>query len=149
MSGGIAPYTWSLTGLLPNGLSMNAGGVISGTITAPGGTFTPTIRVTDSVGGTSAVAVTWKVLAITNPTNATRVTAKNQVIANIASAVTGGTGPYTWAVSGKPTGIAINAGTGVISGTPTGAKADYPTTVTVTDAGTGLSESVTFTWTVN
>jgi hypothetical protein len=47
-SGGITPYTWSIVGSLPAGLTLNSGtGIISGTPTATG-TFGVTARVTDS-----------------------------------------------------------------------------------------------------
>ncbi len=52
-----------------------------------------------------------------------------------ALAVTGGTGPFTWAVSGGslPAGLTLNASTGVLSGTPTAAGL-YTFTVKVTDS---------------
>ena len=47
-SGGTSPYTWSITsGSLPAGLTLSAGGVITGTPTAAG-TYKITITVTDS-----------------------------------------------------------------------------------------------------
>jgi len=47
-SGGVTPYSWSLvSGTLPTGLSLSSGGVISGTPTVAG-TFTFTVRCTDS-----------------------------------------------------------------------------------------------------
>ncbi|HKW64412.1 MAG TPA: putative Ig domain-containing protein [Candidatus Acidoferrum sp.] len=49
-TGGFGNVTWSLTsGVLPTGLSLSsAGGVISGTTSATGGTFTFTVQATDS-----------------------------------------------------------------------------------------------------
>lgn len=48
ISGGVAPYTFSLSGALPTGLNLN-GNVITGTPTAQG-TFPFTVNVTDSAG---------------------------------------------------------------------------------------------------
>src|SRR6185436_19844100 len=52
----------------------------------------------------------------------------------------------TWSATGLPAGMAINATTGVITGTPTTA-ATYSSTVTVSD-GKGGTASKSFTWTV-
>ena len=52
----------------------------------------------------------------------------------------------TWSATGLPAGMAINATTGVITGTPTTA-ATYSSTVTVSD-GKGGTASRSFTWTV-
>jgi subtilisin family serine protease len=57
----------------------------------------------------------------------------------------GGTAPYSWSATGLPPGLAID-GAGLISGTP-GTEGSYDVTATVTDS-TGLSDDVTFGWTV-
>ncbi len=51
-SGGLSPYTWSVTsGTLPAGISLNSTtGVLSGTPTGSGGSFSFTLNVTDSLG---------------------------------------------------------------------------------------------------
>ena len=46
-SGGTSPYTWMVSGTLPTGLTLAAGGAISGTPTAAN-TFNFTVKVTDS-----------------------------------------------------------------------------------------------------
>ncbi|MBI4649809.1 putative Ig domain-containing protein [Candidatus Desantisbacteria bacterium] len=49
-TGGLTPYTWSLTGgALPDGLTFSSAGVLSGRPTTPG-SFSFTVQVTDSVG---------------------------------------------------------------------------------------------------
>lgn len=58
-SGGTLPYTWSIVpglGTLPPGLSLSAGGVITGTPTTAG-TYNFTVRVTDSVPATAQRAL--------------------------------------------------------------------------------------------
>lgn len=57
-SGGVPPYAWALaSGTLPTGLSLSAGGVISGTPSATG-TFTFTPQVTDSAAQVASRAFT-------------------------------------------------------------------------------------------
>ncbi len=45
--GGITPYTWSVSGTPPTGLTLGAGGTLSGVPTVAG-TFSFTVKVTDS-----------------------------------------------------------------------------------------------------
>ncbi len=53
VTGGAKTYNWTLDAStpLPSGLSLSANGVISGT-PATGGVYSPTVRVTDALGGT-------------------------------------------------------------------------------------------------
>ncbi len=53
----------------------------------------------------------------------------------------------TYGATGLPAGLSVNAGSGLISGTPTAAGSST-VTVTATDS-TGASGSTSFTWTVN
>jgi hypothetical protein len=58
-SGGTAPYTFSATGL-PAGLSISAGGLITGTPTATG-TYSVTASATDSLGASGSTTFTWTI----------------------------------------------------------------------------------------
>ncbi len=61
-SGGSAPYTFAVTtGLLPNGLTLNSSGVLSGTPSA-GGTFNFTITATDSNSDTGTRDYTTQII---------------------------------------------------------------------------------------
>jgi hypothetical protein len=137
-TGGTPPYTnWSVVGgALPTGVSLSAGGVLSGTPTASG-TFNFTIRVTDSTPATADKAFVWAV----NPANPVITTASplpNGAISTAYSqtfAATLGTPPYVnWAVTGGslPGGLTLSAA-GVLSGTPT-ATGLFNFTVEVTDS---------------
>ena len=60
ITGGLAPFTWSVTGSLPPGLSKSTSGVIIGKPTARG-TFNFTVKVTDSLGDTATQSLSIKV----------------------------------------------------------------------------------------
>ncbi|HSF37538.1 MAG TPA: lamin tail domain-containing protein, partial [Nocardioides sp.] len=68
-------------------------------------------------------------------------------IASFTLAATGGTSPYTWAVTGLPAGVEATSA-GVISGTPT-ASGTFNVTATATDSATpAATDDVAFTITV-
>lgn len=90
-------------------------------------------------GGTGGSTVT-----VTNPGNQS-TTLGSAVSLPIATSDTAG-GTLSFSATGLPAGLSINAGTGVISGTPTAAGTNS-VTVTATDS-TGPSGSTSFTWTV-
>lgn len=120
-SGGQPPYTWTLIGgSLPNGLSLNSGGAISGTPTAPG-TFPFTVQVTDSAGSRASKSLSITVSSSGGLTITTTQlpNAEQSVPYSATLSAAGGTPPYTWSlVSGAlPAGLNLNTN-GTIQGTP-------------------------------
>ncbi len=140
-TGGIAPYTWSLSatsGPLPPGLTLTDGtGVISGTPTTTG-SYPISVVVVDSEP-TPATATADFTITI-NPTPQLQVTtgsvpAGTQGVryANTLTA-TGGVPPYSWRLSSGPLPAGLTlSGNGIISGTPTGHTGTFPITAQVTD----------------
>jgi hypothetical protein len=148
-SGGTAPIVFAVTGgALPAGLTLNAStGVVSGTPTGSG-SYSFTIKATDANGTTSTVTYSGTIaaaLAVTTLTLPVPVigTPYSQTVQT-----TGGTAPIAFAVTAGslPAGIALNASSGVVSGTATTAGA-YSFTVTATDAN-GLASSATYSGTI-
>ena len=135
-TGGTSPYTFTATGL-PSGLSISAGGAITGN-PKTAGTTTPTITATDSTPGTH---LTNKAnLSITiNPALAITTTSLPGGFANVAYSATvlatGGTSPSTFTATGLPAGLSIST-TGAITGSPT-ATGTTTAAITVTDSTTG------------
>ena len=124
-TGGTSPYTFSVSsGTLPAGLTIaGSTGLISGTPTASG-TVVVTFMVTDSVGGHSTATLALTISAAATPTITTSSlpVGQQQIAYSTVILASGGQTPYTFAVNAGslPTGLAISASTGLISGTPTG-----------------------------
>lgn len=140
-SGGISPYTWSYTGNLPTGLSLNGTtGVISGTPTASG-TFNFTAKVTDSesptVTASASLSITINAQLQITTSGSLPTGVINVAYPGTTLQATGGVTPYTWSVSAGslPAGLTLNSSTGQITGTPTQSGA-FNFTAKVVDSGT-------------
>ncbi|MGS0683806.1 beta strand repeat-containing protein [Nakamurella sp. GG22] len=142
---GTGPFGWVVSaGALPAGLTIAAAtGLISGTPTTAG-TAVFTVQVTDAQGQKATQSLSITVTA--SPSLSFPAPAGGQVgvIYSNPLVVTGGTGPFTWSVTGSlPPGLALGATTGLLSGTPTTAGT-FPVTIRVQDSrGQSASQAVT------
>jgi hypothetical protein len=152
-SGGVGSETFAVTaGNLPAGLALASNGILAGTPTA-GGVFNFTVTATDSnlTTGSRDYSLTVNAPTITlSPATlpaATVAAAYNQTIT-----ASGGTSPYTFAVTAGalPAGLSLSTA-GALTGTLT-AGGTFTFTVTATDSTTGAGPytgSQTYTLTVN
>jgi hypothetical protein len=145
-SGGVTPYSWSVTPALPANLAFDtATGAITGTPVAQG-TSSHTFALHDSSSSPQTVQEPLSltinpapsILSITTQSlpNGAVGQAYNQTVQ-----ATGGTGALTWSISlgALPQNLSLNAATGAISGTPTAAGTSS-FTVRVTDT-TGQADT--------
>ena len=146
-TGGVPPYTWSISSDAPDTgswLSINAStGVLSGT---PGTAETETVvvKVTDSASHSStqsfSLVVNTKALSISTSSPLPAATVGSAYSDTVAA--TGGVPPYTWSISSDApdTGswLSINPSTGVLSGTPGTAETET-VVVKVTDSASHTS----------
>lgn len=158
-TGGLAPYTWSATGL-PPGLTMGADGTLSGA-PSQGGTFNFVVRVADSQGKTASLNVSLTVtpppappappapaLAIGGCSGATCTlpAATDAVNYSYTLWTTGGSGTTApaWSLVGLvPANVAIT-GTGTLTWTPAACalKPAAAVTVSVTKGSDTLVQSI-------
>jgi hypothetical protein len=156
-AGGIAPYTWALkSGTLPVGLTLNAGtGVISGMPTAVSGATALQFSVTDSSNPAASATASLSLTISAVPLSiATTSLPDGQTGVPYSTTLTssGGTGAVTWTLTAGtlPSGLQLNASTGVISGTPTVAVTETPLTFEAADSGApAQTQSAAFTLTVS
>jgi hypothetical protein len=155
VSGGTAPYTWTIAGL-PAGLMANGTTTtnltVSGTPTAAG-TSSVSISVADAKGenASSTVSIVISSTAVLTVTTTALPAATINVPYSTSLAAENGTPPYTWTeTSGGPLPAGLNLSpSGVISGTPTALGTSGPYVFTVTDSAAAMAPSPGLTLTVN
>jgi hypothetical protein len=133
------PTTWKLvSGTLPQGMQLSNPTAqqieITGTTTQTG-TYPLTVQIQDNstppqVGKQDFVLTVDNALAILTQNLGSAIRNANY---SVTLSATNGTPPYQWSAIGLPTLLAIDPGTGTISGVPTVNGLFHPT-VTVTDA---------------
>jgi hypothetical protein len=124
-------FTWSVTGNLATyGLALSAAGVVSGTPTTAGtASFTPTVTDSGNSTVTASAPLTIQIYAALSLPNTNPVslpaTATTGVAYTGTVTVTGGSGNYTWTVTGLPTDGLDKTAVGAtlnVAGTPTTAQ---------------------------
>ena len=121
--GGVPPYSWSVaSGNVPPGLVLNNAGTLSGTPSSAG-SFSFTAQVTALAHPTEVASVVVSVTVV-DPLQVTTTSLPNSSVGvsySAALAATGGFPAYTWSITqgNLPSGLTLNAATGVISGTLT------------------------------
>jgi len=112
-TGGTAPYTWSVSdGTVPPGLGVSPGGFLTGN-DSKAGTFSFTVKVTDSAGQSATGPVSMKVfpsLAVSQPCVNVCLVGFGCTSCGRFGSVSGGAGPYHYKVVGGvvPTGMTLN-----------------------------------------
>lgn len=126
VEGGVAPYVWTIeSGSLPSGITLTRSGTLAGTPDQTG-TFSFTVRTTDSQASTMTRTITITVLeALRLSSDAFASAALEGVPFESSISANGGQPPYNFRItSGSlPAGLRLASDNGVIAGTPSTAGA--------------------------
>ena len=146
VTGGTAPFRWSVVGRLPRGISLSSGGVLSGS--SRSATSIPfTASVVDNAGRSISQQLTLRVVKplVVSTRKLPKASLNSYFSTNIAAS--GGSGPYTWSLSGVlPPGLSLGQN-GTISGAPT-AGGSYSFSAVVSDTN-GFTASKSYSITVS
>ncbi len=154
-TGGTAPIEWSVSsGALPDGLTLESSGVISGTPSATG-TYSLTLTATDRATPSPHVANVSLSLVVNAGTPLSLLTASissatqgSEYIANLNAE--GGVPGYSWEVTSGalPPGVTLESSTGAIEGTPAESGV-FTFTATVSDGSTPTAQTASQTYSLN
>lgn len=152
-SGGTPPFTWSMAGALPDGITFSAG-VISGTPTnnaQVGQTFNISVTVTDSGGPAQTASKSFTLTlnsALSSPTISTISPMSGTIIGGTPVTITGTNFQNGLTVkfgSNYATSVAVTGGTSITCVTPSQAGIGA-VTVTVTNPDTGVATYNSYTY---
>ena len=151
-TGGVAPYTWTISGFAPGGLHLSANGVLSG-VTQQAGTFTFTVTVRDSHPLALTESKTFTILAgplTIAPSGLSSATINTPYSAQLFAG--GAQGQVTWTLNtfGHPglSWLSISQNGGMLSGTPNAYGTTASFAVTATDSTAPVPQSNTRTYTI-
>lgn len=137
ITGTNSPTSFSVTGALPAGVTLNATtGVISGT-PSTGGTFNVTVGATNATGtGTLPLTIN---IGLVPPVITSPATASGSGGAPFSYQITAANQPASFSAVGLPPGLSVNSSTGLITGVPA-VVGSFSATITATNsAGSGSS----------
>ncbi|PYT23934.1 MAG: autotransporter outer membrane beta-barrel domain-containing protein, partial [Acidobacteria bacterium] len=144
VTGGTAPYTWSISaGTLPNGINLAPSGstaTLNGSTTA--GSYNFTIQVIDNVGGVASPAYTLIINPAMSGVAPAALPAGDAGLTYTQNLrVAGGTAPYAWSVSAGslPTGINLTPSGPNATLSGSAAAGNYNFTIQVIDNVGGVA----------
>jgi len=148
--GGVPPYTWSASGL-PTGLTLSADGVISGTPTAPKGSYKVVVTVNDEVGPVTKnitimvegeLAIDGCTSDVSAPCSLPAAKVGEVYSYTLSFSIGDPSVPVVWTIIGNiPSGLTMDAN-GTISGTPLPPPGTYTFILTATRGSLKVSRQV-------
>jgi Putative Ig domain len=130
------PTSFTATGL-PSGLSVNtATGLISGTVFTTGTSY---VTITGSGAGGAGSAILAITTQIAPPAITSGTVASGTMGSGFSYQITASNNPTGYGANGLPAGLSVNAGTGLISGTPTATGTTNVTLSAANASGTGTA----------
>lgn len=150
VTGGVAPYTLSITGTQVTGVTFTAGATSATLIGIPttAATYGFTVKVTDSGSPAQSSSAPYSVvIGAQLPLSITTTSLPNGTLNSAYNSVqisaTGGFAPYSFGATGLPAGMNLSSG-GSLTGTPT-AAGSFSAVITVTDSETPTAGTFTTT----